>query len=316
MDLAIIILGWRFYEHLPSLLESISRQESRYRFVTVVCHNAAAEGPPSGFERSAVFPIPIHEIFTGGNLGYGGGNNFAISWARNNFNPRYFLVLNNDVILTDGALDAIVGWADANPRLAAVGAMQTDLRGANPSPYIGCRYSPALSLISRVRAGERRNIDYVNGACVLLRSEVFAAGQVFDESFFLFFEELELALRVKAMGYTTDCCPHCLVVHLEGATRDGVVADDYCPEVSEYFENMNALRFTRDHYPHCLPSVLIFRSLGKFVWLLARGKWKRLVFLYLAITDFLRGRVRRFPFQRGWSPKGGRERIVDAPMPC
>ena len=80
----------------------------------------------------------------------------------------------------------------------------------------------------------------------------------------LFFEDLEMTLRVKSLGHSTGYCPDCIVLHLEGTTRNGVVADDYCLEVSEYFKKLNALRFTRDHYPHYLPTVLLFRCLGKF----------------------------------------------------
>lgn len=313
MDVAIIILCWRHNGHLPALLQSIARQSARHRFVTVLCVNAKQGEiePAAGWNAP-----PHHRIYSGGNFGYGGGNNFAIAWARQKFDPRYFLVLNNDVVLTDGALDALLSWADARPALGIIGAVQTNPGDADSSPQIGCRYNPAFSLIRRTRMRDGGRIDYVNGGAVLLRATAFPDDPVFAERYFLFFEELELTLRARSMGHGTDCCPDCLVLHLEGATREGVVADDFCPEVSEYFENLNALRFTRERYPRYLPSVLLFRLIVKFVRLVSRGELKRLTFWYLALADFFRGRVRRFPFQRGWQPRDGRDAVIDAELPC
>lgn len=315
MDVVIIILCWRFNKHIPALLKSISKQKSRYQCAAVLCYNSAAEDAPHAFTQSMDGSIPFHQIFTGGNLGYGGGNNFAISWAKKQFSPRYFFHLNSDVLLTEGALEAIVRWADDNPGAAIIGAVQTNPQSECSQHYCGGRYNPMLSLISRVPAKKGARIDYVNGGSVLLRSAAFSDDPVFPEHYFLFFEELEMTLRVKSMGHSTGYCPDCIVLHREGTTRNGVDADDYCPEVSEYFENLNALRFTRDHYPYYLPIVLFSRSFGKFIWLLLRGKWKRMVFWYLALGDFLLGRIRRFPFQQGWCPEGGKDRIFDAKMP-
>jgi len=311
MDVVIIVLCWRFKKNLPALLDSITQQKTRYRFATIICCNEAESSPmPAGDKKP-----DVHWIFTGGNRGYGGGNNFAISWARARFAPRYFFCLNSDVLLTDGALDAIVGWADAHPKAAVIGAVQKIPQHGGATLYCGCRYSPALSLISRVIAQEGARIDYVNGGAVLLKSEVFPGSSVFIESYFLFFEELELTRRVALLGYQTGYCPDCIVLHHEGATRNSVASTDYCPEVSEYFENLNALRFTRDHYPHYLPTVFLFRFFGKFFRLLLKGKSKHLMFWYLALTDFLRSRIRRFPFQAGWCPAEAKDRVFDAKMP-
>lgn len=311
MDLAIVVLCWRSQRLVPELLRSIAAQRTRFEFEVVICHN---EANPGLIAADAPAGIVVHEIVTGANLGYGGGNNFAIAWAGKQLNPRYFWVLNSDVVLHDGALDAIVGWADRNPQVAAAGAVHEDPSRPGYRCYGGCRYNKALSTITPNSSPYRHRLDYVHGAAVLLRAEVFADRPVFAEHYFLFFEELDLANRVKAWGKRIGYCPECRISHFEGGSRTRS-NDDFLPEVAEYFENLNALRFTRDHAPHFLPTVLLFRGAGKFVYLCLTANRHRLVFWALALHDFFRSRVRRFPFQAGWEPMKGKDRVVDAPWP-
>src|SRR3990170_755604 len=190
MDVAIIILCWRFTTGLSALFDSVARQQTRYRVATVLCHNASPEEAPE--TRTPPF---VQTIFSGGNLGYGGGNNFAIAWARRKIAPRYFLTLNPDIVLGEGTLDALVDWADGHPGTAILGAAQADPRAPGAAPRAGCRYDPCFSVIRPVRAGEGE-IDYVNGGCMLLRAEAFP-DPVFADHYFLFFEELELAARAR-----------------------------------------------------------------------------------------------------------------------
>ena len=313
MDLAVIVLCWRNEEHVPALLRSIASQKTAFAFEVVVCHND--EAPVPRLAPSDVPPgIAVHEIATGGNRGYGGGNNFAIAWVRRRAEPRYFLVLNSDVILHQDAIDAIVRWADAHPDVAAVGAVHDDPSRPGYRCYGGNRYNRAFSIIRRNATPGATRMDYVHGAAVLLRARDFPADGPFADHYFLFFEELDLAARLRAAGKAIGYCPGCRVSHFEGASRNRGHAD-VPPEVAEYFENLNALRFTRDHHPLFLPTALLFRVVGKAAWLCVRAQGSRLVFWALALADFSRGRVRRFPFQKGWQPRSGHDRVVDADWP-
>jgi GT2 family glycosyltransferase len=313
MDVTIVILCWRNQEHLPALLRSIAGQRTSSRFDVVICHNEA-ESAARSVRPDAPAGLAISEVFSGANLGYGGGNNFAIAWVRQRSDPRYFLILNSDVVLHDGALDALVKWADGHPEMAVVGAVHDDPSRPGYRCFGGSRYDRTFSIITPNASPAGRGIDYVHGAAALLRSADFPAGKPFADKYFLFFEELELAARVEGMGKRIGYCPECRVSHFEGASRRRR-RDDFPPEVAEYFENLNALRFTRDHHPRSLPTVLLFRVPGKFAYLCLRAQGARLVFWALAITDFLRGRVRRFPFQSGWQPGAGRDQVVDSDFP-
>jgi GT2 family glycosyltransferase len=318
-DVAVIILCWRNREHLPRLLRSLAAQRTVCRLQVVVCHNEVqvpgALGLLSALKgQSDLAGLELAEIFTGGNLGYGGGNNFAIEWLRQRASPRYFLVLNSDVVLHEQALEAALHWADAHPQVAVVGAVHDDPLRPGYRCYGGSRYWRAFSWIAPNTRPDEPSIDYVHGAATLIRASAFQSGAVYAEHYFLFFEELELAERVRTMGMRLGWCPGFRVSHYEGGSRR-LVQDDFVPEVAEYFENLNALRFTRDHHPHLLLTVLLFRCLAKPAWLTLCGRWLRLRFWALAVGDFVRGRVRRFGFQKGWQLPSGRDRLVDARLP-
>jgi GT2 family glycosyltransferase len=313
MDLAIVILSWRNREHLPELLRSIAAQRTSLGIEVTVCHNEAA-GAGAGPSLEAPEGLSVLEIFSGGNLGYGGGNNFAISRVRRHADPLYFLILNSDVVLHEHALDELVKWADERPEMAVIGAVHDDPSRPEYRCFGGSRYNRMFSIITPNAAPDGRGIDYVHGAAVLLRAAAFPGPRVFADHYFLFFEELELADRARAMGKRIGFCPGCRVSHYEGGSRRHG-HDDFVPEAAEYFENLNALRFTRDRCPHFLPTVLLFRALAKPAWLCLRGEGLRLRFWAMALGDFARSRVRRFPFQAGWNPAPGRDRLVDSALP-
>lgn len=313
MDLAVVILCWRNREHLPELLRSIAAQRTTSTFEVVVCHN---EPDPGARANRLEGPggMALREVFTGANLGYAGGNNFAIASIRERADPRYYMVLNSDVVLLEGALQAAIDWADGHPAVAVTGAVQQDPRSPGRVCYGGCHYNKAFSIITPSAKPDATDIDYAHGAALLLRAEAFRGADVFADHYFLFFEELELAERVRARGGKIGFSPGFRVAHYEGASREHA-AGDYFPEVAEYFENLGALRFTRDHYPWLLPTVLLFRGPAKLIVLALRGERERLAFWALALADFFRRRVRRFPFQAGWQPRLAKERLVDSAWP-
>lgn len=313
MDLAVVILCWRNREHLPELLHSIAAQRTTSSFEVVVCHNEPDPGAQA-MRLAAPEGMVLREIFTGANLGYAGGNNFAIASIRKRAEPRYFLILNSDVVLLEGALQAVIDWADGHPAVAVTGAVQQDPDSPGRVCYGGCHYNKVLSIITPNAQPDAIDIDYAHGAALLLRAEAFRGADVFADHYFLFFEELELAERVRARGGQIGFCPGFRVAHYEGASRRQA-AGDFFPEVAEYFENLGALRFTRDHYPWLLPTVLLFRGPGKFIVLSLRGERGRLAFWALALADFFRRRVRRFPFQAGWQPRLEKDRLVDSEWP-
>ncbi len=252
-------------------------------------------------------------LWTGGNLGYGCANNVGVEWARRLWSPRYFLVLNPDVVIDQTALERLVAKADADPELGILGPLQQVRSGSKQVLRRGMRYFKPLSILRPVISSGYQ-IDYLNGGALLIRASALMNEPPFADDYFLFFEELEICERLRRGGYQIAACEESCVIHHEGGSR-GSHHDDYVPEVTEYFENLNALRFTRRNCPWWLPSVLLMRLIAKPAVLIIRRDFLRLRFWWLAVKDFICFRVRRFPFQAGWNPALTRESLIDSAWP-
>ncbi len=176
-------------------------------------------------------------VVPGRNLGYGAAANLG---ARGATQP-WVVVANPDVVWHEGALDALV---DAAAARADVGAAGPTLLNPDGSRYPSARALPSLSqgvghaLLVRVwpanpwtrryREGQEapggaasappRPAGWLSGACLLLRREAFEAVGGFDESYFMFFEDLDLGERLGGTGWTNLHVPAAQVTHVQGVS--------------------------------------------------------------------------------------------------
>lgn len=163
------------------------------------------------------------------NLGFGAGCNRAVAGLPRE--ARTILFLNPDARVAGHDVERLVGWLEEHPACALVGprlrreggpltsagreaTFLTELR-----PLLPCaigRFLPA-----RMHApdyDEPGPVGYVEGACMLVRRERLASIGGFDEGFFLYFEELDLARRFRTGGWTVDLCPDAWADHLVGSS--------------------------------------------------------------------------------------------------
>ena len=175
------------------------------------------------------------------NRGYAAGANRGVAATR----APYVLLLNTDTLLHPGALAAVAAYLDAHPRAALLGPR---LLNANGTLQPSCGWFPGLlasltdgrtasALVRRVpRLRDRhpaawdharpRVVDWVMGAALGMRRSAFDAVGGFDESFFMYYEEVDLARRLRAAGWEVHFAPVTEITHLGGgsaATR----ADQY-----------------------------------------------------------------------------------------
>ena len=177
--------------------------------------------------------FPEARILEQENRGFGAGNNTGMRAA----SGRYFLLLNPDAWLTDGALDDLVAFADEHPEAAVVGprllnpdgTLQRSVRGY-PSPWrIATEYFFLRKLAPHSRAlnaffGEQfdhesvREAEYLFGACLLVRREAVDSIGGFDEDFFLMSEEVDWLYRFRQAGWKVLFYPGAEAYHVVGAS--------------------------------------------------------------------------------------------------
>ncbi len=314
VDVAVITVMWRQAWGAPHRLHKLSDKMPAPLFIrSIAVYNEVHQGGRAAVVVGDCDGDGLITLWTGGNLGYGGANNVAVEWARRLWSPRYFVILNPDVVIDQTALERLVAQADSDPKLGIVGPLQQVQSGRRQVLRRGMRYFKPLSILRPViSAGSP--IDYLNGGALLIRASALMNELPFADDYFLFFEELEICERLRRRGYQIAACEESWVIHHEGGSR-GSHHNDYAPEVAEYFENLNALRFTRRNCPWWLPSVLLMRLIAKPAVLIIRRDFLRLRFWWLAVKDFICFRVRRFPFQAGWNPALTRESLIDSAWP-
>lgn len=169
---------------------------------------------------------------TGRNLGYGAGANAGAAGAH----TPWLIVANPDVVWQPGSLDLLIAAAGLHPDAGAFGPA---LLNEDGTVYPSARELPALSqgvghaLLGRVwprnpwtrayhaaqeHAGDERSCGWMSGACLLLRREAFEAVGGFDESYFMFFEDVDLGDRLGRAGYSNVYVPSAQVVHVGGTS--------------------------------------------------------------------------------------------------
>lgn len=155
------------------------------------------------------------------NGGFGAGNNFAIRPALASDDPPEFVyLLNSDAFPEPDAVVALLEFMETHPRVGIAGS---GLNGPNGEPHISAFRFPSLEsealggarlgLLTRLmpereiailpRPESTRQVDWLAGASMMIRRQVLEEVGLFDERFFLYFEETDLCRRAWLSGWPT-----------------------------------------------------------------------------------------------------------------
>ena len=228
MKLSIVIICWNDWKVIEDCLRSIFESKPKIEFEVIVSDNGSTDG---SVERiRAQFPS-VRLVENGSNLGFAKGNNAGIRDARG----EYVLILNPDTITHPGSLDRWIEFADRHPEAGAFGCRILNPDGtyqesARPFPTVRRSLVAALGLrqVGRLtraflsdkyegwKGDSERDIDWQSGSCVLFRGDLLKKLGGFDERFFYHYEEVDLCLRVWAVGYSIRFTPEVTVTHLGG----------------------------------------------------------------------------------------------------
>jgi GT2 family glycosyltransferase len=165
------------------------------------------------------------------NGGFAYGNNAGVRIADRRDCP-YVLLLNPDTVVRPGAIEALVRFAEQNPDVGIFGSRLEDPDGtpqcsAFRFPGVAAEFEAAarLGVVTRLLArwqiappvrDEPHPCDWVAGACMLIRSELWDRLGGMDEGYFMYFEEVDFCLRAARAGFTCWYVPEARVVHLVG----------------------------------------------------------------------------------------------------
>lgn len=206
--------------------------------------------------------VSLERSSKNGGFAYGVNTGVRAGLSRNR-RPDAFLLLNPDTYLRPRALDVLTDTLRADPDLGIVGSRLEDPDGTQQHsrfrfPNIGNQFADGLRVgfvhqmlgdlaTCPPLVDKAHDIDWLAGASMLIRREVFERVGLFDEDFFLYFEELDFTRRAAAAGWRTRYAPDSKVVHLVGQST-GVTARHARPgrTPSYWFESRN--RYFRKHH--------------------------------------------------------------------
>lgn len=267
LDLGIVIVNWNTRDLLRDCLRSVE-QSSGVTCSVVVVDNASSDGS-AGMVR-AEFPA-LTLIANPDNRGYPAANNQGLQrlgFGRGGSDeaPRYALALNPDTVVPPDALRDMVAYMDADPRVGVAGpklvlpdgSLDLACRRSFPTPEISFYRMVGLSkLFPGSRRFGRYNLTYLDpdletevdsvvGAFMMVRREAIRRVGLFDETFFMYGEDLDWAYRIKQAGWTVKYNPAVTVWHVKrAASRQSRRAQQ------EFYRAM--LIFYRKHYRPTTP---------------------------------------------------------------
>ncbi len=220
--LAVAIPSWNTLGFLPACLDSLAAQGVEIE--TLVVDNASVDGSLEYLRRERVPHLELPE-----NVGFAAAVNLA---AARTAAPAV-LVLNADTVLEPGCLTRLLDALRSDPGLGGVQprTLQVEPGAAGRGAVESARlYSAGQALTRDGRAyergmgeaqadwsGERREVFGVCGAACLLRRELFTELGGYDESYFAFYEDVDLNVRARIAGWRFEYVPEAVVWHVGNA---------------------------------------------------------------------------------------------------
>jgi FkbM family methyltransferase len=216
-DVSIVIPVYNHLEDTLRCLLSLAMAGEKTQFEVIVADDASTDGTQSLMTRCQGLRYIRNEL----NIGFLRNCNYAATVARG----KYIMFLNNDVIVTPEWLDGIIDTFLNFPRAGLVGSKLLypngtlqEAGGVIWNDGTGMNYGKGRDP-SKPEYNYLREVDYCSGASIVIPRGLWEQLGGFDEFFALaYYEDVDLAFRVRQAGYQVIYQPLSVVFHVEGAT--------------------------------------------------------------------------------------------------
>ena len=268
IDLTISIVSYDTEDLLKACLNSIYQNTEEINYEVIVVDNNSTDGSVDMIKEE--FP-QVKLIRNKENLGFAKANNQAIKKSKG----RYILLLNSDTVVIPDAIRKMINFMDTHPEAGVVGCTKLNpdlsiqpsatvlpniwivlfrffrLKQLLPSPeqrrFVGKFFGPILGKTMSSYLGwysdnkikEARSVDFVTGACFLIRRETVGDVGLLDENFFMYLEDADWCLRIKWKGWQIYTHPDARIIHYGGENLRsalGVFSLERCKSRYYYFE--------------------------------------------------------------------------------
>jgi len=238
--------------------------------------NAAITG--NGWESWAAVLPSDH------NGGFAYGNNLAIRPTLQTPDPpSYFLLLNSDTQVRPGVFKALIGFMEQHSDVGIVGSSLENPDGTIwstafrfPSVLGELEHGVRLGIVSKLLAkwavvqrmtNEPQQVDWLPGASMMIRRQVFESVGLMDENYFLYYEETDFCLQAKRNGWSCWYVPDGSVMHIAGASTGVTSRDDRPKRLPQYLFDSRRRYFLKNHG-------FLYAALADLTWSLSFAFWR------------------------------------------
>ena len=238
---AVIILNFKVKEEIKKCIRSV--QSSTYTNIEIIVVDNYSK---DNLEKEISSFNNVYFYQNNKNIGYTGGNNIGIKLALN-LGVDYILVLNPDTTIDKTCIENLVGGMEKNhagivgPKIYFSGTRTIWYAGGvmDLANVIGCHRGVDEKDLGQYDRPEET--DYVTGAAILVKPEVIKKVGLFDENFFLYYEDSDFCIRAKKAGFKIFYIPSAIVYH-DNAKSSGLGSP-----LQDYFITRNRMLYSAKH---------------------------------------------------------------------
>lgn len=197
LDLSIIIVNWNTGDLLENCIKSIEEKTKDVKYEIIVFDNASED---DSAKRSFEKYSSVNIIYSNDNLGFAKGNNLAFKKAKG----KFILLLNPDTYIKNNAIDNAYKFISRRKDDILLGAKL--LNSDSTIQFSSCKFPTVINMILKkyVNSEENHKIthetDWVMGAFMMLKSELYNRIGKLDEDFFMYSEDLDLCYQIKRIN--------------------------------------------------------------------------------------------------------------------
>ena len=254
VKLSIIILNYNTKDITLKCIESVVSQYKKdlknAEVELLVADNGSKDGSAERIKASKFISF-LTLLENEENLGFTKGNNRAAKYAKG----RHLLFLNSDTYIKDQGFLKITDFLNSNPKVGIVGGKLTNNDGSlqRSAGKFYNLFNILLMLLGMERIGFVRSspskisrVDWVSGACLMIRRDLFEKLSGFDENYFMYMEDMDLCFRAKNRGFLTYFYPDVKLIHIQlgSSNRTFAIKNIYKGLLYFYMKHGNFLSYS------------------------------------------------------------------------
>jgi GT2 family glycosyltransferase len=276
---AVILLNWNTPVHTANCILSLQQYCNAWLFDIIVVDNGSADNSLTILKTQ--FPGLIY-IDNKENLGFAEGNNRGLVYSMARA-YSYSLIMNTDTLVDEDIVAKLSTHLDNYNHVAAVQPAIYWLHDRSKiwngegsfNAFLGTTSSSTTPPVNDSPVA----VEWVTGCCMMVKNAALVMSGLFTKSFFLYFEDVDLSLRLRNCGYELNYLPACKMYHEAGVSAKVEKEEGFLSPIIHYY-------ISRNH-------IWLLRQYGKPIFYPVNIIYNGLYYLALLVYFILRGRTQK-----------------------